>query len=650
MAAPSLEETYRFERSPSGRQKWRRLYGGLLGEKLLEPRGPAAARRDDGSPDGGEDADDGGGGCCEDAADAEEEVPPSPRRPDRRGAAARRDWWRLPPLRPVVGADADGQSSGDARPEAVGDGCGGGDAPQAGTKGERAHIMASSATDRLFDGFAVDGRVHVAEFVKAVCDAGLLRSDPRLRPGLEALGRDTDPAGTVTREHFSRCVGLQARLLLRALQGCLAIPRFRSFASTLERIFLQCRRETHEQSDQGAAEAVTGWGLAVCTVDGQRLSLGTSALPFRLGHVSRLLSHALASHALGAARLLARLEAAGHAGAGGDPASEARGCSLSPLSDSGSLLVAALLQAALREQSPGRDAFQLVLEAYGQLAGPEGATQTRRSSPGPIPNRLQAVKYLMKDRQCFPERTDADSALELLVQLSGVQVTCEWCAGVAGCLAAGGVPPAVAGEERALAADAVRSALCCAHADGLGGLSVDAHHKVGHPVVSSRTGALIVIVPRVLGLAFWSPLLDDADLPRGGLRLLEEFVQTFALHPYDSVPRRPRPLSSWSHESEGYRIMNLLLAAYRGDVASLRRMVLAGVHPGLADYDGRTALHLAASEGHLHAVRFLLETARADCHARDRWGSTPLHEAVRYAHQAVVALLSAHMNQATVLM
>ncbi|XP_075910190.1 glutaminase liver isoform, mitochondrial-like [Petromyzon marinus] len=507
--------------------------------------------------------------------------------------------------------------------------------------------MASSTTDRLFDGFAVDGRVHVAEFVKAVCDTGLLRSDPRLKPGLEALGRDTDPAGTVTREHFSRCVGVQARLLLRALQGCLAIPRFRSFASTLERIFLQCRRETHDQSDQAAAEAVTGWGLAVCTVDGQRLSLGASALPFRLGHVSRLLSHALASHALGAARLHARLEAAGQAGAGVDP--EARGCSLSPLSDSGSLLVAALLQAALREQSPGRDALQLVLEAYGQLAGPEGATQIPSSSPGPIPNRLQAVKYIMKDRQCFPERTDADSAMELLVQLSGVQVTCEWCACVAGCLAAGGAPPVAAGEESLLAADAVRSALCCTHADGLGGLSADVHRKVGHPVVSSRTGALIAVVPRVLGLAFWSPRLDDAGLPRGGLRLLEEFVRTFALHPYDSAPRRPRPLSSWSHESEGYRIMNLLLAAYRGDVASLRRMVLAGVHPGLADYDGRTALHLAASEGRLNAVRFLLETARADCHARDRWGSTPLHEAVRYAHQAVVALLSSHMNQATVL-
>uniref|UniRef100_S4RJU7 glutaminase n=1 Tax=Petromyzon marinus TaxID=7757 RepID=S4RJU7_PETMA len=449
-----------------------------------------------------------------------------------------------------------------------------------------------------------------------------------------------------------RCVGVQARLLLRALQGCLAIPRFRSFASTLERIFLQCRRETHDQSDQAAAEAVTGWGLAVCTVDGQRrLSLGASALPFRLGHVSRLLSHALASHALGAARLHARLEAAGQAGAGVDPEKLfllCAGCSLSPLSDSGSLLVAALLQAALREQSPGRDALQLVRSLAGPCGG--GVAGGRFSTEFDNPNRLQAVKYIMKDRQCFPERTDADSAMELLVQLSGVQVTCEWCACVAGCLAAGGAPPVAAGEESLLAADAVRSALCCTHAEGLGGLSADVHRKAAGGANANksvvRRGSKITQA-NVLGKRAVS--VRCISSARGAV-CAQEFVRTFALHPYDSAPRRPRPLSSWSHESEvsGYRIMNLLLAAYRGDVASLRRMVKAGVHPGLADYDGRTALHLAASEGRLNAVRFLLETARADCHARDRWGSTPLHEAVRYAHQAVVALLSSHMNQATV--
>ncbi|MBS4730212.1 ankyrin repeat domain-containing protein [Mycobacterium sp. SM1] len=66
-----------------------------------------------------------------------------------------------------------------------------------------------------------------------------------------------------------------------------------------------------------------------------------------------------------------------------------------------------------------------------------------------------------------------------------------------------------------------------------------------------------------------------------------------------------------------------------------------GLIPNEADYDGRTALHLAAAEGHLAAVKYLLSCgARPD--ATDRWGGTPLTDAKRASNTAIAEYLVAH--------
>ena len=52
--------------------------------------------------------------------------------------------------------------------------------------------------------------------------------------------------------------------------------------------------------------------------------------------------------------------------------------------------------------------------------------------------------------------------------------------------------------------------------------------------------------------------------------------------------------------------MGLCWAAYQGDLNEIRRLVAAGVELDETDYDGRTCLHLAAAEGKIDVVKFLL--------------------------------------------
>jgi len=59
----------------------------------------------------------------------------------------------------------------------------------------------------------------------------------------------------------------------------------------------------------------------------------------------------------------------------------------------------------------------------------------------------------------------------------------------------------------------------------------------------------------------------------------------------------------------------------------------------IGDYDGRTAMHLAASEGKLNVVRVMVEELMADCNPVDRWGGTPLDDALRHKRDRVAKYL-----------
>lgn len=70
----------------------------------------------------------------------------------------------------------------------------------------------------------------------------------------------------------------------------------------------------------------------------------------------------------------------------------------------------------------------------------------------------------------------------------------------------------------------------------------------------------------------------------------------------------------------------------------LERLVANRIDPNLGDYDGRTALHLAAAAGAQKSVEYLLSHG-ADVNRTDRWGGLPLMDAVKSGHALVAAII-----------
>ncbi|KAJ4761793.1 potassium channel protein [Rhynchospora pubera] len=79
-------------------------------------------------------------------------------------------------------------------------------------------------------------------------------------------------------------------------------------------------------------------------------------------------------------------------------------------------------------------------------------------------------------------------------------------------------------------------------------------------------------------------------------------------------------------------------AAYHGDLHHLKGLINAGADPNKTDYDGRTALHVAACKGYEEIVKFLIQRG-ASVNCVDYFGNTPLLEAVKFGHERIAKFL-----------
>lgn len=87
--------------------------------------------------------------------------------------------------------------------------------------------------------------------------------------------------------------------------------------------------------------------------------------------------------------------------------------------------------------------------------------------------------------------------------------------------------------------------------------------------------------------------------------------------------------------------VRLMYLANEGDLEGIKELLDSGTDVNYRDIDDRTALHVAACQGSGIVVEFLLQNG-AEIDPQDRWGSTPLADAIHYKKHDAIKLLEKH--------
>eukprot|EP00041_Stephanoeca_diplocostata_P015325 m.292289 g.292289 ORF g.292289 m.292289 type:complete len:941 (-) comp19996_c0_seq2:228-3050(-) len=493
-----------------------------------------------------------------------------------------------------------------------------------------------------------DGHVRKRDFSAILSRNGLTRDDPRLATLYTQLDLEDD---SIPLPQLIRCAVQAGEIVPNALSGQMVIPDFSDFEKMVGEIFADKRKVTGGQVDNHikplAGVDETKYAMSITTVSGQRLSFGDADECFSCQALSQVVLYAEALREFGADYV--------HQHVGREPSGfDSHAMALkkirqrdapkrtaiphNPFLTSGGIMCTSLL----RPKEPESMRLAHFLKAWTSLCGkrvefdPTVMVAERSSA-----DRSIALAYMMKECHAFQgEDIDIDETLELYFSSRAVTVNTDMLATAAATLANGGTNPLT--NVNVYDPDVCKNVMSLMLTAGMNDFSGEWTFSVGLPAKSATSGALMIVVPNVLGIAIWSPSVDDRGNSLRGVEIGKALVENFSFHHLDSHTMHSTKidpcLSKQAQDTEA--MFMLMYAATSGDSLKLEMLAKSGQNVNTADYDGRTALHVAAAEGHIDCVHVLLELGATE--SQDRWGNTAFNDAVRGENAEIIALLKSY--------
>ena len=453
---------------------------------------------------------------------------------------------------------------------------------------------------RFFLSFIEDDETNINKhkILKEITENGFLVNDPRLsqfRNNLKLLVK----TNSINYEEFKYCIDNHICILKKIFQKDLIIPQFKLFTDKITEIYNDTLKYKNGKSadyiPQLARVNPEQYGISICTIDGQRFNIGDSNVDFTVQSCCKPINYGIVLEELGETEV--------HKYVGREPS--------------------------------GQSFNELLLDVWTRLAGnlyKIGFNNPVYLSEKNSADRNFALAYFMKEinddkKIGFPENTNLNETLELYIQCCSIEISTEVLSIIASTLANGGINPFTG--ERIFSSKTVQNILSMMLMCGMYDYSGEYAFKIGIPSKSGVAGAIMIVIPNVMGIVTWSPKLDDIGNSYRGVEFCKKFGELFNFHIFDNMEdnKKINPLTNSYNDINMNMFSELCLSAQEGDLEHLKMLFNKNIDFNQSDYDGRTALHLAVCEEHIDIVNFLLKIVKMNSNQKDRWNRSPYDEA-----------------------
>jgi glutaminase len=422
--------------------------------------------------------------------------------------------------------------------------------------------------------------------------------------------------------------------------GSLKIRNWKEFAEKLTVIF----NDVKNDNDGTVADYIPQlanvdsdlFALSVVSVDGQVLELGDVNATFSIQSCSKPITYAIALENNG--------EEYVHNFIGKEPSGrnfnhmclDEDGLPHNPLINAGAIMTTSLIE----KDKTQAERFDFALNYWKDLSINNYITFNNSIylSEKDTADRNYCLAYMMQEEQTFKKgknekiaesknrswlNSDLVKNLELYFQFCSLETRALGAGMIAGTLANGGVNPWT--NKKIFTYATVKRVLSIMSTCGMYDYSGEWGYSIGIPAKSGVSGLIYAVIPGVCGIAIYSPKLDKIGNSYRGIKFFKKLSEVFNIHIFDNQYNSNK-INIVTHDYYDKTILGFLLldACKKNGINTINEVLSKGCDINFADYDKRTALHIACSEKNIELVKILIDKGiRIE---KDRWGNMPFDD------------------------